>query len=87
MFCRAMSSVCHYFLRAGVIEYLGDCTHSMRGLKVPLPELPPELRDLPPAPQLVAAARADETARKAAAPPPIVERETKMFLPAWYRKL
>lgn len=39
------SSVCHYFLRDGVIEYLSDCTHALRGQKVPLPELPPHLRD------------------------------------------
>jgi hypothetical protein len=32
--------VCHYFLRGGVIEYLGDCTHEMRGQRVPLPDLP-----------------------------------------------
>jgi hypothetical protein len=34
--------VYHYFLRAGVIEYLGDCTHEMRGQRVPLPDLPPD---------------------------------------------
>lgn len=32
--------VCHYFLRAGVIEYLGDCTHALSGKSVPLPDLP-----------------------------------------------
>lgn len=37
--------VCHYFLRAGVIEYLGDCTHAMKWQSVPLPELPEHLRD------------------------------------------
>lgn len=34
----AGTSICHYFLRAGVIEYLGDCSHAMRNQKVPLPE-------------------------------------------------
>lgn len=29
---------CHLFVTAGVIEYQGDCTHSMAGKKVPLPE-------------------------------------------------
>lgn len=28
---QAASSVCHYFLKAGVIQYLGDCTHAMGG--------------------------------------------------------
>lgn len=39
------TDVCHYFLKGGVIEYLGDCTHALRGQKVPLPELPRHLRD------------------------------------------
>lgn len=34
------SSVCHYFLRAGQIEFLADCTHALKGRTVPLPELP-----------------------------------------------
>lgn len=42
---KAMSSVCHYFLRDGQIQFLGDCTHAMAGQTVPLPELPPDLRD------------------------------------------
>jgi hypothetical protein len=37
---RRPSKVCHYFLRAGEIEFLPDCTHEMAGQKVPLPELP-----------------------------------------------
>lgn len=39
---QAMSSVCHYFLTKGVIQFLGDCTHAMKGQHVPLPELPTE---------------------------------------------
>lgn len=31
---------CHSFLRAGVIEYQGDCTHALAGQKVPLMDLP-----------------------------------------------
>lgn len=32
--------VCHSYLKAGVIEFLGDCTHSLAGQHVPLPDLP-----------------------------------------------
>lgn len=32
--------VCHSFLRAGVFEFLGDCTHNYAGQNVPLPDLP-----------------------------------------------
>jgi hypothetical protein len=31
--------VCHSFVRAGRIEYLGDCTHAMAGQTVELPEI------------------------------------------------
>lgn len=31
---------CHSFLRAGVFEYLDDCTHPLAGQFVELPELP-----------------------------------------------
>lgn len=37
--------VCHYFLRAGRIEFLGDCTHTLKGQTVQLPELPERHRD------------------------------------------
>lgn len=36
---------CHYHLRAGVISYCDDCTHAMRNMEVPLPDLPPEYQD------------------------------------------
>lgn len=36
--------ICHYVLTDGVLNYCGDCTHSMRG-PVPLPDLPSELCD------------------------------------------
>lgn len=32
---------CHYFLRAGILEFLGDCTHELAGQKrglIPIPE-------------------------------------------------
>lgn len=32
--------VCHSFLRAGVLEFLSDCTHQLAGQSVPLPDLP-----------------------------------------------
>ena len=35
---------CHSFLRDGVWEFLQDCTHSLAGQKVPLPDLPPWVR-------------------------------------------
>lgn len=31
---------CHLFLRAGVIEFLGDCSHELAGKRVPLGEAP-----------------------------------------------
>ncbi len=31
--------VCHSFLRAGVFEFLGDCTHPLAGQHVPMPDL------------------------------------------------
>jgi hypothetical protein len=34
------SSVCHYFIRDGMIQYLGDCTHALAGKIVELPDLP-----------------------------------------------
>jgi hypothetical protein len=30
---------CHYHLRAGVIEYCGDCAHALAGKSIPLPEI------------------------------------------------
>lgn len=32
--------VCHSFMRAGQLEFLGDCTHQYAGQTVPLPPLP-----------------------------------------------
>lgn len=34
------SFVCHSFLRAGVFDFLGDCTHQLAGQQVPIPDLP-----------------------------------------------
>lgn len=32
---------CHYFLRAGQLEFCGDSLHTLAGKTVPLPNLPP----------------------------------------------
>ncbi len=32
--------VCHSFIKEGKIQFLGDCTHELKGQTVPLPELP-----------------------------------------------
>ena len=32
--------VCHSFLKAGMFEFLTDCTHSLAGQKVLIPDLP-----------------------------------------------
>lgn len=32
--------ICHYILTAGVLNFCGDCTHSLTGRSVPLPPLP-----------------------------------------------
>jgi hypothetical protein len=32
--------ICHYILTDGVLNFCGDCTHSLAGRSVPLPDLP-----------------------------------------------
>jgi hypothetical protein len=34
-------TICHSFVRAGRIEFLGDCTHALVGQTVDLPDWPP----------------------------------------------
>ncbi len=36
---------CHYVVTAGQVAYQGDCTHSMAGQTIPMPDLPEHLRD------------------------------------------
>lgn len=36
----AMSSTCHYFLHEGMIQFLGDCTHELKGQTVPMVDFP-----------------------------------------------
>jgi hypothetical protein len=38
-------SRCHHFIKGGMVKFLGDCTHSLAGQTLPLPELPEHLRD------------------------------------------
>lgn len=35
------TKVCHSFVREGLIEFLGDCTHALAGQTVELPEIEP----------------------------------------------
>lgn len=35
-----VTQICHSYLRGGVFEYLGDCTHPLASTHVPLPPLP-----------------------------------------------
>lgn len=37
--------VCHSFLLRGVFEFLNDCTHSLAGQKVDIPDLPDWVTD------------------------------------------
>lgn len=34
------STVCHCFIRDGKIQFLGDCTHPLRGKTVDMPDVP-----------------------------------------------
>ena len=42
---KAIDAVCHSFLTAGELHFLGDCTHALAGKVVPLPDLPEGLTD------------------------------------------
>lgn len=37
--------ICHFFVRAGNIEFLGDCTHELAGKIVAIPEWPADFHD------------------------------------------
>jgi hypothetical protein len=37
--------VCHTFIKAGMVEFLGDCGHEFAGQTLPLPELPAWMLD------------------------------------------
>jgi hypothetical protein len=38
-------SRCHTFIKGGMVQFLGDCTHALAGQTLPLPDLPHEHRD------------------------------------------
>lgn len=38
--CDHEGGVCHYFIRAGKIEFCGDSTHCLKGKTVDLPDIP-----------------------------------------------
>jgi hypothetical protein len=42
---KPLQECCHYILTNGVLNFCGDCTHSMAGQSVPLPELPEFYQD------------------------------------------
>jgi hypothetical protein len=42
---RRRGGVCHYTLIAGMLEFLSDSAHSLRGQRLPLPDLPGHLVD------------------------------------------
>lgn len=39
-----LESCCHYWLKAGQIQFCKDCTHALAGETVPLPALPAHLQ-------------------------------------------
>lgn len=40
-----VEEICHYYLKDGMIEFCGDCTHALSGKKVPLPDWPESHED------------------------------------------
>jgi hypothetical protein len=42
---KALDDCCHYFLRSGQLQFLGDCVHALKGQTVELPDLPDFLTD------------------------------------------
>lgn len=40
-----VEKICHYILTGGILNFCSDCTHALADKSVPLPRLPPELRD------------------------------------------
>lgn len=75
---KALDLVCHSFVTAGRINFLGDCTHALRGQTVALPDLPawavdnreePAMSDLENAPLPADAPEPAVAAQEAAAAP------------------
>lgn len=65
---------CHSFVTDGQIQFLSDCTHALAGQTVPLPDLPPYLRD--PSPPLTTPSIPEVPG--AAGDPRIPQRSTPM---------
>jgi hypothetical protein len=42
---RFKCSICHLFLKSGMLQFLPDSTHHLAGKTIPLPDLPEEHRD------------------------------------------
>lgn len=38
-------TLCHTFIKGGMVEFLSDCTHEFAGQTLPLPDLPGEMQD------------------------------------------
>lgn len=38
--CKGQPFICHLHLQNGILKYLGDCTHKLKGMNVPLPDMP-----------------------------------------------
>lgn len=36
---------CHYTLEAGILQFIEDCTHELKGIRMSLPALPTFLKD------------------------------------------
>jgi hypothetical protein len=43
---KAVDWCCHYIITAGQVAYCSDCTHSLAGKTILMPDLPPHLRDI-----------------------------------------
>lgn len=37
---KVVELTCHSYLHVGIFEYLDDCTHSLKGQKIEIPDLP-----------------------------------------------
>lgn len=35
-----IETVCHCYVTDGIIQFLDDCTHSLKGQNVPIPDFP-----------------------------------------------
>lgn len=40
-------TICHYFIKAGMIQFCGDSPHALKGQTVPLPEYPERYLEAP----------------------------------------